>query len=285
MIKVKHARTADCVVAGFRWYKTGKDAVGSLLLGLYDDQGVLHHVGVTSSFTMAMRKQLVDELAPLRKNAIERASVARLGGCRRGVSEPHARRPEPLERGQGSVVGAAAHRARLRGEVRSPAGRSLSSRRHLFCAGGRTSRRAIAATISSRSRLLTSSRRFSRRGIRGASLRRVIRLIVRIERLLLGTQLPGHVLQIDAHASPGRRAAAHRVDQHVGRREMRHRLADDVLSSARDRRAHPLCAARGRSRSADASRRAGATAARAAAHRRCFLYCGGHGASPRPSRS
>ena len=52
MIKVKHARTADCVVAGFRWHKSGKDAVGSLLLGLYDNQGVLHHVGVTSSFTM-----------------------------------------------------------------------------------------------------------------------------------------------------------------------------------------------------------------------------------------
>jgi ATP-dependent DNA ligase len=71
MIKVKHARTADCVVAGFRWYKTGKDAVGSLLLGLYDDHGVLQHVGVTSSFTMAMRKALVKELAPLRKNAMD----------------------------------------------------------------------------------------------------------------------------------------------------------------------------------------------------------------------
>jgi ATP-dependent DNA ligase len=71
MIKVKHARTADCVVAGFRWYKTGKDAVGSLLLGLYDDHGRLQHVGVTSAFTMAMRKQLVTELAPLRRNALE----------------------------------------------------------------------------------------------------------------------------------------------------------------------------------------------------------------------
>ena len=70
MIKVKHARTADCVVAGFRWYKTGKDAVGSLLLGLYDDRDRLQHVGVTSSFTMAMRKQLVKELTPLRKNAL-----------------------------------------------------------------------------------------------------------------------------------------------------------------------------------------------------------------------
>jgi len=71
MIKVKHARTAECVVAGFRWHKSGKDAVGSLLLGLYDDAGVLQHVGVTSSFTMAMRKQLVKELAPLRKDAMK----------------------------------------------------------------------------------------------------------------------------------------------------------------------------------------------------------------------
>jgi ATP-dependent DNA ligase len=71
MMKVKHSRTADCVVAGFRWYKTGDDAVGSLLLGLYDDDNVLHHVGVTSSFTMAMRKQLAKELEPLRKHALE----------------------------------------------------------------------------------------------------------------------------------------------------------------------------------------------------------------------
>lgn len=66
MLKIKHMRTADCVVAGFRWYKDRIDAVGSLLLGLYDDAGVLHHVGVTSSFTMAMRQQLLQELTPLR---------------------------------------------------------------------------------------------------------------------------------------------------------------------------------------------------------------------------
>ncbi len=71
MIKVKHARTAECVVAGFRWHKSGKDTVGSLLLGLYNGNGVLQHVGVTSSFTMAKRKQLVEELAPLRKNAMK----------------------------------------------------------------------------------------------------------------------------------------------------------------------------------------------------------------------
>ena len=70
MFKIKHARTADCVVAGFRWHKTAADAVGSLLLGLFDDTGRLHHVGVTSSFTMEKRKQLVKELEPLRKNAL-----------------------------------------------------------------------------------------------------------------------------------------------------------------------------------------------------------------------
>jgi ATP-dependent DNA ligase len=71
MIKVKHARTADCVVAGFRWHKSGKDSVGSLLLGLYDAKGTLHHVGVTSSFTMTMRRQLVKELEPLRQDALK----------------------------------------------------------------------------------------------------------------------------------------------------------------------------------------------------------------------
>ncbi len=71
LIKVKHVRTADCVLAGFRWHKSGKDAVGSLLLGLYDDRAVLRHVGVTSAFTMAMRKQLALDLLPLRKDAMK----------------------------------------------------------------------------------------------------------------------------------------------------------------------------------------------------------------------
>ena len=70
MLKIKHARTADCVVAGFRWHKSGKDAIGSLLLGLYDDRGVLQHAGVTSAFTMATRKSLVKELEPLRTDAM-----------------------------------------------------------------------------------------------------------------------------------------------------------------------------------------------------------------------
>ena len=63
MFKVKHARTADCVVGGYRWHKSGP-VVGSLVLGLYDDEGALQHVGVAASFPMARRKELVTELEP-----------------------------------------------------------------------------------------------------------------------------------------------------------------------------------------------------------------------------
>jgi ATP-dependent DNA ligase len=65
LMKVKHERTADVVVAGFRWHKSG-DVVGSLLLGLYDDAGFLQHVGVAASFPMAKRRELVDLLAAYR---------------------------------------------------------------------------------------------------------------------------------------------------------------------------------------------------------------------------
>ena len=71
MVKVKHARTADCAVAGFRWHKQGPGThVGSLLLGLYDGSGTLQHVGVTSSFAMETRRRLAQELEPLRKDAM-----------------------------------------------------------------------------------------------------------------------------------------------------------------------------------------------------------------------
>jgi ATP-dependent DNA ligase len=65
MFKIKHERTADCVVAGFRWHKSGP-VVGSLLLGLYADDGSLHHAGVTASFTAARRIALLEEIAPYR---------------------------------------------------------------------------------------------------------------------------------------------------------------------------------------------------------------------------
>jgi len=72
MLKVKHERECDCVVAGFRWHKSGEGTkVGSLLLGLFDDAGDLQHVGVVASFTDQKRRELVDFLTPLRENALE----------------------------------------------------------------------------------------------------------------------------------------------------------------------------------------------------------------------
>jgi ATP-dependent DNA ligase len=71
MLKVKHDRECDCVVAGFRWHRKGdRDTVGSLLLGLFDDSGALHHVGVCASFTDEKRRELVGFLAPYRKDAM-----------------------------------------------------------------------------------------------------------------------------------------------------------------------------------------------------------------------
>jgi ATP-dependent DNA ligase len=72
MLKVKHERDCDCVVAGFRWHKGGEESgVGSLLLGLYDEAGVLHHVGVAASFTAQKRRELVATLAPYREQALD----------------------------------------------------------------------------------------------------------------------------------------------------------------------------------------------------------------------
>jgi len=82
MIKVKHTRTADCVVGGFRWHKSGPgELVGSLLLGLYDEAGALHHVGFTSSFTAAARRKLAQELEPLRRDALEGHPWREWGGA------------------------------------------------------------------------------------------------------------------------------------------------------------------------------------------------------------
>jgi len=70
LVKVKHRRTADCVIAGYRVHKDGK-GVGSLLLGLYDSAGTLHHVGVAASFTAKARAALLDELEPWTHDAVE----------------------------------------------------------------------------------------------------------------------------------------------------------------------------------------------------------------------
>jgi ATP-dependent DNA ligase len=114
MIKVKHARTADCVVAGFRWHKAGGDLVGSLLLGLFDARGRLQHVGVTSAFTMARRRELAKELEPLRRDAL--------------VAHPWrewASAGEPVPDGEAGLVGPTPRRL-PGGQSRWSAGKDLS---------------------------------------------------------------------------------------------------------------------------------------------------------------
>src|SRR4029078_10228551 len=92
MLKIKPSRTADCVVAGFRWHKNGRDTlVGSLLLGLYDGTHRLHHVGVTSAVTMDTRRPLRrarGARAVAREQSERRPSAAEGGGGRRGGNPP-----------------------------------------------------------------------------------------------------------------------------------------------------------------------------------------------------
>ena len=104
-VKVKHRKTADCVVGGYRVAKGG-EGVGSLLLGLYDDEGKLHYVGHTSSFRAKERREIQELLRPLEEGAESFAGWAR------------ARRTEPVVGGEGHRVGHRAAGSRLRGGVR-----------------------------------------------------------------------------------------------------------------------------------------------------------------------
>ena len=90
MMKVKHERTADCVVGGFRWHKAG-GGVGSLLLGLFDEAGVLHHVGVASGFSVARREEFVDVLEPYRSGRRRRVIPGSAEGAPGGRVSPGAR--------------------------------------------------------------------------------------------------------------------------------------------------------------------------------------------------
>jgi ATP-dependent DNA ligase len=91
MLKVKHERDCDCVVAGFRWHKKGdRTLVGSLLLGLFDDAGALQHVGVCASFSMERRRELAEFLEPYRKNALTAHPWGRWAGSEDPPSEGEA---------------------------------------------------------------------------------------------------------------------------------------------------------------------------------------------------
>jgi ATP-dependent DNA ligase len=93
MLKVKHERDCDCVVAGFRWHKKGDGMVGSLLLGLFDDSGVLQHVGVCASFTEPKRLELAEFLAPYRENALINHPWRNWAEHQQETSEPGRRIP------------------------------------------------------------------------------------------------------------------------------------------------------------------------------------------------
>ena len=153
MAKIKHERTADCVVAGFRWHKNGPGTlIGSLLLGLWNDAGQLQHVGVTSSFTMAEARRAgrVPRAVPPRWRG--RPPVARVGarrGRRGRGGPPHAGCDVALEPGQGPLLGAGAPRAGVRGRVRPPPGRSLPPRRDVPALAARPVSPPTAATTSS----------------------------------------------------------------------------------------------------------------------------------------
>ena len=125
MFKVKHVRTADCVVAGYRAYKTDRQAVGSLLLGLYDESGDLVHVGVVGAFPTRQRRALFEEFQPLVTTfeghpwdwADEEAKTR----------TPRSSEVQPVERRQGPDVRAAQTGARRRGPLRPHGGGSLPS--------------------------------------------------------------------------------------------------------------------------------------------------------------
>ncbi|HKA13537.1 MAG TPA: hypothetical protein VKH41_00850, partial [Myxococcota bacterium] len=101
MLKVKHERECDCVVAGFRWHKGGTgERVGSLLLGLYDDEGALHHVGVAASFSDAKRCELVSLLEPYRRDALADHPWRKWGDAADAQRAEAERRRAPAHDGQ-----------------------------------------------------------------------------------------------------------------------------------------------------------------------------------------
>ena len=152
MQKVKHLRTADCVVGGFRMHKDG-GGVGSLLLGLYDDDGVLHHVGVASSFSAGTRAELLGELEPYRTTTLDGHPWREWAEAdAEAASAGQQRRPGAQSRwnaGKDLSLGAAAHRAGRRGRVRAPAGRPVPPHRALPAVAPRPRPRRRAPTSSS----------------------------------------------------------------------------------------------------------------------------------------
>ena len=127
MKKVKHERTADCVVAGYRVHKSGEDRIGSLLLGLYKDDGKLASVGVVGALPMDTRIELFSELQPLVTTFDQHPW--NWAQHEAGAAYPAGGHGQPVERGQGPVVHPAAAGARARGPLRPHGGAALPAHR------------------------------------------------------------------------------------------------------------------------------------------------------------
>jgi hypothetical protein len=158
LLKIKHRRTAECVVAGFRWHKNGPGTlVGSLLLGIYDAEGVLHHIGRDLDVQDGRAQEAPRRARAAARRRARRPPVVELGlGDQRRVGA-QAGHDEPLESGQGPFVGAGAPRASLRGRLRPPSGRPVPARHDLRALASGPERRRPAGSSSSRRRPPTSS--------------------------------------------------------------------------------------------------------------------------------
>ena len=154
MLKIKHERTADCVVAGFRWHKNGPGThVGSLLLGLFDDQGSLHHVGITSSFTWDKRAALVDGAGAAARGRARGPPVGRVGrvGATGAADASGQRLPGATSRwNRGKDLSWEPLRTErvVRGRVRPPPGRPVPPRDDVPPLAPRQGPRRTAATTS-----------------------------------------------------------------------------------------------------------------------------------------
>ena len=147
MFKVKHERTADCVVAGFRWHKTStpdKPLLGSLLLGLYDEDGRLQHVGVVASFPIARRAELHRGAGAAGGRTRWPTTPGGTGPRRRPSRGADAGRAVPVERQEGPVLGAAAPRAGGRGRLRPHGGDPVPAHHPVPSAGATTATRPPA---------------------------------------------------------------------------------------------------------------------------------------------
>ena len=156
MLKVKHSRTADVVVAGYRLHKTStpeRPLLGSMLLGLYADDGRLQHVGVCASFSEARRAELYEELDPLRVEFADHPWGAWQDEAAQ-AQRPSARWPEPLDRHQGPLLRAAAPEARRRGRLRAHGGRPIPAHRPVQALARRPRARVLRLRPARRGRRL-----------------------------------------------------------------------------------------------------------------------------------